>query len=138
MIRSLDHLGIAVPSLERAIPAFERLLGKACDHIEEVPSQKVRAAFFKVGEVNLELLEPTAPDSPLAKFLERNPDGGIHHMALGSDAVRADLAAAAAAGVRLIHTEPVPGAHGKEVAFLHPKSTCGVLTEYCGPAPEVH
>ena len=138
MIRSVDHLGIAVPSLEKAIPAFERALGKTCDHVEEVPSQKVRAAFFKVGEVNLELLEPTAPDSPLAKFLERNPEGGVHHVAFGSDSVRADLAAAAAAGVRLIHTEPVPGAHGKEVAFLHPKSLCGVLTEFCGPAPITH
>lgn len=138
MIRSVDHLGIAVPSLETAIPAFERALGKTCDHVEEVPSQKVKAAFFKVGEVNLELLEPTAEDSPIAKFLERNPNGGVHHVAFASDAVRDDLAAAAAAGVRLINTEPFPGAHGKEVAFLHPKSTCGVLTEFCGPAPVTH
>jgi methylmalonyl-CoA/ethylmalonyl-CoA epimerase len=131
MITKIDHLGIAVPSLDQAVPYYEKALGLKCEHREEVTSQKVRTAFFSVGGVHLELLEPTSPDSPIAKFLEKNPAGGIHHVAFGSDAIEAQLRQAAAAGVRLIHEKPIDGAGGKLVAFLHPKSTFGVLTEFC-------
>jgi methylmalonyl-CoA/ethylmalonyl-CoA epimerase len=133
MIQRIDHLGIAVRSLDEAVPYYEKALGLKCEHREEVPSQKVRTAFFKVGEVHIELLEPTAPDSPIAKYLEKNPDGGIHHLAFGTDNVVAQLEQASSAGVKLIHEKAFDGAGGKWVAFLHPKSTFGVLTEFCGP-----
>jgi len=135
MITKIDHLGIAVPSLDLAVPYYEKALGLKCEHREEVASQKVRTAFFSVGDVHLELLEPTSPDSPIAKFLEKNPSGGIHHIAFGSDDVTASLGQASAAGVKLIHEKPFDGAGGKLVAFLHPKSTFGVLTELCMPKP---
>jgi methylmalonyl-CoA/ethylmalonyl-CoA epimerase len=133
MITKIDHLGIAVHSLDQAVPYYEKALGLKCEHREEVASQKVRTAFFKVGEVHLELLEPTGPDSPIAKFLEKNPSGGIHHIAFGSDNVESQLHQAAGAGVKLVHDKPFDGAGGKLVAFLHPKSTFGVLTELCMP-----
>jgi methylmalonyl-CoA/ethylmalonyl-CoA epimerase len=133
MITKIDHLGIAVPSLDQAIPYYEKALGLKCGHREEVASQKVRTAFFAVGEVHLELLEPTSPDSPIAKFLEKNPAGGIHHIAFGTDDVASQLHQASSAGVKLIHEIPIDGAGGKLVAFLHPKSTFGVLTELCMP-----
>ncbi len=135
MITKIDHLGIAVPSLDQAVPYYEKALGLKCEHREEVASQKVRTAFFRVGEVHLELLEPTSPDSPIAKFLEKNPSGGIHHVAFGSSDVAGQLAQASGAGVRLINENPVEGAGCKLVAFLHPKSTFGVLTELCMPKP---
>ena len=135
MITKIDHLGIAVPSLDLAVPYYEKALGLKCEHREEVASQKVRTAFFAVGDVHLELLEPTSPDSPIAKFLEKNPSGGIHHIAFGTDNVAAGLSQASAAGVKLIHEKPLDGAGGKMVAFLHPKSTFGVLTELCMPKP---
>lgn len=135
MIQKIDHLGIAVRSLDEAVPYYEKALGLKCEHREEVPSQKVRTAFFSVGEVHLELLEPTDPESPIAKFLEKNPSGGIHHIAFGSDNVATQLKQAAGAGVRLINEKPVEGAAGKLVAFLHPKSTFGVLTELCMTKP---
>ena len=135
MITKIDHLGIAVKSLDESVPYYEKALGLKCEHREEVPSQKVRTAFFRAGEVHIELLEPTDPESPIAKFLEKNPNGGIHHVAFGSDNVDAQLKQAAAAGVRLINEKPFDGAGGKLVAFLHPKSTFGVLTEFCMPKP---
>lgn len=129
---------MAVHSLEDSIPYYEKALGLACGPIEEVPSQKVRTAFFQVGETRLELLEPTAPDSPVAKFLEKNPHGGIHHVAFATDDIAGQLAQAKQAGVQLIHEEPFEGAAGKLVAFLHPKSTQGVLTEFCAPLGTRH
>lgn len=134
MIQKIDHLGIAVRSLDEAVPYYENALGLKCEHREEVPSQKVRTAFFHCGEVHIELLEPTDPESPIAKFLERNPAGGIHHVAFGTTDVQAQLNQAAGAGVRLINETPVAGAAGKLVAFLHPRFTFGVLTEFCMPA----
>jgi methylmalonyl-CoA/ethylmalonyl-CoA epimerase len=131
MLTRIDHLGIAVRSLDEAVPYYERALGLKCEHREEVASQKVRTAFFSVGEVHLELLEPTDPESPIAKFLEKNPNGGIHHIAFGTDDISAQLGQACKAGVKLIHEQPFEGAAGKLVAFLHPKSTFGVLTEFC-------
>jgi len=136
MIQKIDHLGIAVRSLDEAVPYYENALGLKCTRREDVESQKVRAAFFDCGEVHIELLEPTGPESPIAKFLEKNPAGGIHHIAFGTTDLEAQLKQAADAGVRLIHDHPFEGAAGKLVAFLHPKSTHGVLTEFCMPKPE--
>ena len=133
MITKIDHLGIAVRSLEEAIPYYENALGLKCEHREEVPSQKVRTAFFSAGDTHLELLEPTSPDSPIAKFLEKNPAGGVHHVAFATTDIGGQLKQAAGAGVKLIHEVPFEGAAGKLVAFLHPKSTYGVLTELCAP-----
>lgn len=133
MINRIDHLGIAVENLDVAIAYYEKALGLKCEHREEVPSQKVRTAFFSVGEVHLELLEPTAEDSPIAKFLAKNGEG-IHHIAFATDAIEDQLKQASEANVRLIHEKPFPGAADKLVAFLHPKSTHGVLTEFCAPA----
>lgn len=133
MLKKIDHLGIAVRSLDEAVPYYEQALGLKCEHREEVPSQKVRTAFFSVGEVHLELLEPTEPASPIAKFLEKNPNGGIHHIAFATDDISAQLGQASRAGVKLIQEKPFDGAAGKLVAFLHPKSTFGVLTELCMP-----
>lgn len=134
MIQKIDHLGIAVRSLDETVPYYENALGLSCSGREEVPSQKVRTAFFEVGEVHIELLEPTDPESPIAKFLEKNGEG-IHHVAFGTDSVEGQLGQASGAGVRLIHETPIEGANNKLVAFLHPKSTHGVLTEFCQPKP---
>mgnify|MGYP001601160674 FL=1 len=132
MITRIDHLGIAVRSLDETIPYYEKSLGLKCEHREEVPSQKVRTAFFHVGEVHLELLEPTSPESPIARFLEKNGEG-VHHVAFATTDINAQLRDASASGCRLIHEQPFEGAAGKLVAFLHPKSTHGVLTEFCAP-----
>ncbi len=132
MIQKIDHLGIAVKNLDEAVKYYEESLGLKCEGREEVESQKVKTAFFHVGEVHIELLEPTAEDSPIAKFLEKNGEG-IHHIAFGTDDIEGQLKHAADSGVRLIHERPFDGAAGKLVAFLHPKSTHGVLTEFCMP-----
>ncbi len=133
MITKIDHLGIAVQSLDQAVPYYEKALGLKCERREEVASQKVRTAFFSVGGVHLELLEPTSPESPIAKYLQKNPAGGIHHIAFSAEDVESQLRQASGAGVKLIHEKPFDGAGGKRVAFLHPKSTFGVLTELCMP-----
>ncbi|MEI7731994.1 MAG: methylmalonyl-CoA epimerase [Verrucomicrobiota bacterium] len=135
MLKKIDHIGIAVKSLDEMIPFYEKTLGLKCEHREEVVSQKVRTAFFCVGEVHIELLEPTDPESPIAKFIEKNGEG-IHHIAFGTDHIEAQLKQAADAGCRLIHEKPFEGAGNKLVAFLHPKSTHGVLTEFCMPKHE--
>ena len=132
MLTKIDHLGIAVRSLDESVAYYEKALGLRCEHREEVPSQKVRTAFFSVGETHLELLEPTSPESPIAKFLEKNGEG-IHHVAFATTDIGAQLKDASAAGVKLIHEQPFEGAAGKLVAFLHPKFTHGVLTEFCAP-----
>jgi methylmalonyl-CoA/ethylmalonyl-CoA epimerase len=130
MITNIDHLGIAVKSLDVSIEYYEKALGLHCHGREEVPSQKVKTAFFAAGDVHIELLEPTSPDSPIAKFLEKNGEG-IHHVAFATDNIEGQLGQASEAGVRLIHEVPFEGAADKMVAFLHPKSTHGVLTEFC-------
>jgi methylmalonyl-CoA/ethylmalonyl-CoA epimerase len=134
MITQIDHFGIAVRSLDETVPVYEKALGLRCEHREEVPSQKVRTAFFNVGGVHLELLEPTAPDSPIAKFLADRGEG-IHHLAFRTDNIAGQLSQAAGAGVRLINEKPYEGAASKLVAFLHPKSTHGVLVELCASKP---
>jgi methylmalonyl-CoA/ethylmalonyl-CoA epimerase len=132
MIKRIDHLGIAVRSLDAAIKYYEEALGLKCERIEEVASQKVRTAFFDIGGTHIELLEATAPDSTIAAFLEKRGEG-IHHVAFATNDIRAQLAQAKDSGVKLINETPFDGAAGKLVAFLHPKSTHGVLTEFCAP-----
>ena len=130
-ISHIEHLGIAVKSLEEAIPYYENILGLKCYSIEEVADQKVKTAFFKVGQTKIELLEPTGEDSTIAKFIEKRGEG-IHHMAFAiEDGVANALAEVEAKGVRLIDKAPHKGAEGLNIAFLHPKSTCSVLTELC-------
>jgi len=130
MITKIDHLGIAVKSIDEAKADYETVLGLKCQGREEVESQKVKTAFFAAGDVHLELLEPTSDESPIAKFLEKNGPG-IHHIAFATDDITGQLAQAKGAGARLIHEVPFEGAADKLVAFLHPKSTFGVLTEFC-------
>lgn len=127
----IEHLGIAVKSLDTAIPYYEKVLGLKCYNIEEVADQKVRTAFFKVGQTKIELLEPTSEDSTIAKFIEKRGEG-IHHLAFAvADGVAEALADCEANGVQLIDKTPRKGAEGLNIAFLHPKSTMGVLTELC-------
>ena len=133
MITKIDHLGIAVKSLDETIAYYEDVLGLHCEGREEVESQKVRTAFFAAGDVHIELLEPTSDESPIAKFLEKNGPG-IHHIAFATDDIHGQLSRAREKGARLIHEVPFEGAADKLVAFLHPKSTFGVLTEFCQPA----
>jgi methylmalonyl-CoA/ethylmalonyl-CoA epimerase len=132
MITNIDHLGIAVSNLDESVEYYEKALGLHCHGREEVASQKVKTAFFEAGSVHIELLEPTSEDSPIAKFLEKNGEG-IHHIAFAVDDIEGQLKQASDAGVRLIHEVPFEGASDKLVAFLHPKSTHGVLTEFCMP-----
>lgn len=130
MLTQIDHLGIAVNNLDKRIEYYEKSLGLHCHGREEIDSQKVKTAFFEIGEVHLELLEPTSADSPIAKFLEKNGEG-IHHIAFRTDDIKKQLGQASDSGVKLIHEVPFEGAANKLVAFLHPKSTHGVLTEFC-------
>ncbi|HVR41119.1 MAG TPA: methylmalonyl-CoA epimerase [Thermoanaerobaculia bacterium] len=123
---TLDHIGIAVKSIEAA--AIYRALGLEIEHVEIVESQGVKTAFLSVGDANLELLEPTGPDSTIAKFIEKRGEG-IHHICLRVDDLEAHLARLKAEGFRLINEAPVPGAHGCRVAFLHPAAGNGVLIE---------
>lgn len=130
MLKKIDHIGIAVKSIDTCRTYYEKTLGLKLEKIEEVASQKVKTAFFVCGEVHLELLEPTSPEGPIAKFLAERGEG-IHHLAFYSDDITCELKNAAANGTRLINEVPFDGAAGKLVAFLHPKSTFGVLTEFC-------
>lgn len=130
-ISHIEHLGIAVKSLDEAIPYYENILGMKCYSIEEVADQKVKTAFFKVGQTKLELLEPTSDESPIAKFIEKRGEG-IHHLAFAvEDGVANALTEMEGKGVRLIDKAPRKGAEGLNIAFIHPKSTHGVLTEFC-------
>ncbi|MDR2125640.1 MAG: methylmalonyl-CoA epimerase [Prevotellaceae bacterium] len=129
-ISHIEHLGIAVKSLEQAIPYYEQILGFKCYAVEEVADQKVKTAFFKAGQTKIELLEPTSPESTIAKFIEKRGEG-IHHIAFTVDDVQKSLDEAAEKGIQLIDKAPRKGAEGLEIAFLHPKSTIGVLTELC-------
>ncbi len=130
MLKKIDHIGIAVKSLNKARQFYENILGLKCEKLEEVDSQKVRTAFFDLNGTHIELLEATAPESAVAKFIEKNGEG-VHHIAYETDDIDNQLQKAKAGGCRLIHEEPIIGAGGKKVAFLHPKSTHGVLTEFC-------
>jgi len=126
----IEHIGIAVKTLEEAIPYYRNLLGTACYAIEEGKNQKVRTAFFQVGETKIELLESTDPEGPVGKFIEKKGEG-IHHIAFAVKGLEGALEDAKDNGIRLIDEKPRKGAEGLHIAFLHPKSTFGVLTELC-------
>lgn len=126
----IEHIGIAVKSLETAIPFYEDVFGLKCYAVEEVPEQKVKTAFFKVGQTKIELLESTDPEGPIGKFIE-NKGEGIHHLAFAVENIQEKLQAVEQKGVRLIDKTPRNGAEGLSIGFLHPKSTFGVLTELC-------
>ena len=129
-ISHIEHIGIAVKDLQTAIPYYESVLGLKCYNIEEVSDQKVRTAFFMVGQTKIELLEPTSEESTIAKFLETKGEG-VHHIAFAVDSVQASLNEVESKGIRLIDKAPRSGAEGLNIAFLHPKSTGSVLTEFC-------
>jgi methylmalonyl-CoA/ethylmalonyl-CoA epimerase len=131
--QAINHIGIAVNSLDASREFYETTLGAKFETIEEVASQKVRVAFFKVGDVRLELLEPTSEDSPIAAFLAKRGEG-LHHVAFTVSDIAERLTQLKAAGLRLIDEKPRAGAHHTQIAFLHPKSSAGVLTELCEPA----
>ena len=132
-ISHIEHVGIAVTSLEEAIPFYENMLGFKCFAIEEVADQKVRTAFFQVGQTKIELLEATAPESAIAKFIEKNGGrGGILHIAFAvEDGVQNALNEVQEKGGRVVDAQPRKGAEGLNIAFLHPKTTCGALLELC-------
>ena len=129
-ISHIEHIGIAVNKLEEAIPYYENVLGLKCYAIEEVADQKVKTAFFMVGQTKIELLESTDPEGPIGKFLEKKGPG-VHHLAFAVDNVNEALAEVAAKGIQLIDKTGRKGAEGLNIGFLHPKSTLGVLTEIC-------
>jgi methylmalonyl-CoA/ethylmalonyl-CoA epimerase len=126
----IEHIGIAVKNLTEAIPYYENVLGLKCYNIEEVPDQKVKTAFFMIGQTKLELLESTAEDGPIAKFIEKKGEG-LHHLAFAVNNLAESLPETEAKGIRLIDQKPRKGAEGLNIAFLHPKFTFGVLTELC-------
>ena len=129
MLNKIDHIGIAVRSIEEKIPLYRDVLG--LDYVGEdtVEEQGVRVAFFRLGESMIELLEPTTEDGPIARFLERHGEG-IHHVAAGTDDIEEAREAASTGGLRLLSDTPLDGAHGKLISFVHPKDTGGVLLEF--------
>ncbi len=129
-ILHIEHIGIAVNNLEEAIPFYENVLGLKCYAIEEVADQRVKTAFFMVGQTKIELLESTDPEGPIGKFIEKKGPG-VHHLAFAVDNVDEVLAEVAGKGVQLIDKAGRKGAEGMNIGFLHPKSTLGVLTEFC-------
>jgi methylmalonyl-CoA/ethylmalonyl-CoA epimerase len=130
MLKKINHIGIAVNSIEEALPFYRDNLGMALLGIEEVAEQKVKVAMLQVGESKIELLEPTAPDSPVARFLEKNGPG-VHHLAYEVENIETALESLEREGTRMIDRTPRNGAHGTRIAFIHPKSSNGVLTELC-------
>lgn len=126
----IEHLGIAVKNLEESIRYYEDVLGLECYNIEEVKDQKVRTAFFKLGDTKIELLESTDPEGPIGKFVEKKGEG-IHHIAFAMEDTQTALNDAEQKGIQLIDKAPRKGAEGLNIGFLHPKSTHGVLTEFC-------
>lgn len=126
----IEHIGIAVKNIDEAIRYYEDVLGLKCYSIEEVADQKVKTAFFLVGQTKIELLESTSPDGPIGKFIEKKGEG-IHHIAFSVNNLQEQLNEASTKGIQLIDQQPRKGAEGLDIAFLHPKSTFGVLTELC-------
>ena len=129
-VSHIEHIGIAVESLQAAIPYYETILGTKCYAVEEVTDQKVKTAFFKVGETKIELLESTDAEGPIGKFIEKKGQG-IHHIAFAVDNVNTALQEAQEAGIQLVDKVGRKGAEGLTIGFLHPKSTFGALTELC-------
>jgi methylmalonyl-CoA/ethylmalonyl-CoA epimerase len=132
MLEKINHIGIAVPSLDEALPFYRDNLGMSFQGIEEVAEQKVKVAMLQIGEAKIELLEPTGPESPVARFIEKNGPG-IHHLAYEVDDIEQAIARLEQQGVKMIDRTPRNGAHGTLIAFVHPKSSGGVLTELCQP-----
>jgi len=130
MITKINHIGIAVSSLDDHIPFYRDVLQLEFRGTDEVPDQKVKVAMFRVGEVQIELLEPTSPESPIAKFIEKKGEG-IHHLAYQSDDIESDIRDFISKNIRMIDEKPRSGAHDSRIAFLHPKSSERVLTEIC-------
>jgi len=137
MLTKINHIGVAVSSIEEALPFYRDSLGMTFSGTEEVPSQLVKVAFLSVGESKIELLEPTSPESPVAKFLEKNGPG-VHHLAYGVEDIEAAIAKLVSQGTRMIDAVPRNGAHGARIAFIHPKSSGGVLTELCEAHEDSH
>ena len=129
-MQKIEHIGIAVKSLDAAIPLFEKLLSTSCYKTETVDTENVKTAFFRVGESKIELLENTRPGGVIEKFVERKGEG-IHHIAFEVGDIRSEMKRLEGEGFVLLHTEPKPGADNKLVCFLHPKNTHGVLIELC-------
>jgi len=129
-ISHIEHIGIAVKNLEESIKYYENILGLKCYALEEVKEQKVKTAFFMVGQTKIELLESTDPEGPIGKFVEKKGEG-IHHLAFAVKGIDSALEEAESKGIQLIDKTPRKGAEGLDIAFLHPKSTAGVLTELC-------
>src|ERR671936_2681061 len=132
-VQAVNHIGIAVRSIEAQRPFYEGALGAVFEGTEAVPDQRVRVGFFRIGDVRLELLEPTEPASTVAAFLEKRGEG-LHHVALTVERIEERIAELKREGLRMIDDAPRPGAHRMRIAFVHPKSTFGVLTELCEPA----
>jgi methylmalonyl-CoA/ethylmalonyl-CoA epimerase len=130
MIKQINHIGIVVSSLENHIPFYRDILGLTALGTEEVPEQKVKVAMFQVGEVKIELLEPTSGESPIAKFIEKKGEG-IHHIAYETDGIIKEIEGFQGKEIRMIDETPRDGAHGTKIAFIHPKSSGKVLTEIC-------
>jgi len=128
---SIEHIGIAVINLEESIKYYESVLGLRCYAVEEVEDQKVKTAFFKLGDTKIELLESTDPEGPIGKFIDKKGPG-VHHIAFAVDDVKKSLEEAEKKGIKLIDKQPRIGAENLQIGFLHPKSTGGVLTEFCG------
>jgi methylmalonyl-CoA/ethylmalonyl-CoA epimerase len=126
----IEHIGIAVKNLEASIKYYEEIFGLKCYAIEEVKDQKVRTAFFELGQTKIELLESTEPDSPIGKFIDKRGEG-VHHLAFAVNNIEAGLKEIENKGIELIDKHPRKGAEDLNIAFLHPKSTYGVLTELC-------
>jgi len=126
----IEHIGIAVKNLDEAIAYYEKVLGLKCYAIEEIKDQKVKTAFFKVGQTKIELLESTDSAGPIGKFIEKRGEG-VHHIAFNVKNLPEKLKKVAGKGIQLIDETPKKGAEGLDIAFLHPKSTFGVLTEFC-------
>ncbi|MBK7213907.1 MAG: methylmalonyl-CoA epimerase [Bacteroidales bacterium] len=129
-ISHIEHIGIAVKNLEESIQYWENVMGLKCYAVEEVKDQRVRTAFFMVGGTKIELLESTDPEGPIGKFIEKKGEG-VHHLAFAVKGIEQSLEDVASKGVQLIDQKPRRGAEGLDIAFLHPKSTFGVLTELC-------
>jgi methylmalonyl-CoA/ethylmalonyl-CoA epimerase len=129
-LQHIEHIGIAVKSIEESKKYYEEVLGLECYAVEEVKDQRVKTAFFKIGQTKLELLESTDPEGPIGKFIEKKGEG-IHHIAFAVKNIEGNLKEAEEKGIRLIDQNPRKGAEGLDIAFLHPKSTFGVLTEFC-------
>jgi methylmalonyl-CoA/ethylmalonyl-CoA epimerase len=130
MIKKIEHLGIAVKDLNVSIPLYEKLFQTTCYKTEAVESEGVKTAFFQIGESKIELLEASNPESPIAKYLEKR-GAGFHHVAFEVDDIEEEIERLSNVGFQLIHTSPKDGADNKRIAFLHPKSSDGLLVELC-------